>query len=277
MLAISVVATRWFRPRHPLVPASTALSVIQEIRFWLGLLIVLCTATAFSRSGVSGVPRQQFEESMLTPMFGGPLIAFGALALVLATPAARRGFPAAATPTRHGGARAGRGRGMYLLAVLSPYGPVDDALTGLVFPLDALLWLVWRVIWWPLLIVFGGFVLISLYLCGKPLFNAAEAHPLLGPIVGAVIAWTITVIGLLTGDPDGVPPALHHTVQRGGPCAVTVLGIAEWLVYQMRYGVRVRTGPWPAYGMTRPGAGASSQPMDGQASRDPSATGASSR
>lgn len=86
---------------------------------------------------------------------------------------------------------------------------------------------------------FPFFFLASLY-SARSAFNTAHVHPMLPPVVTAVLVWVLAAFNLAySGMPEG-PPAVQFCSLLGGPVSVTAVSLWEMRRMRTRFGVAVR-------------------------------------
>jgi len=108
-------------------------------------------------------------------------------------------------------------------------------LAGLTLPGTVCLLRLWA-------LIFCG---VMLYAVPRHLFRAADAHPLLPPLLAAWIAWTVTVPELGTLRFDNAATRAASAVTLGAPISLTLLGLIEIVRLSLHDGVTFRSGPWP--------------------------------
>jgi hypothetical protein len=86
---------------------------------------------------------------------------------------------------------------------------------------------------------------VMLYAAPRHLFRAADAHPLLPPLLAAWIAWTVTVPELGTLRFGNAAAQAVSAVTLGAPISLTLLGLIEIARLSLHDGVTFRSGPWP--------------------------------
>ena len=91
------------------------------------------------------------------------------------------------------------------------------------------------------------------YLLTVGMCRLGDGHPLLPPIIGAVVAWAVACQSLLTDNSwTGAPAAISLAVLLGGPLSITALGHVEISRLRRRYPEEFpfRDGPLPSQDRT---------------------------
>ena len=100
-----------------------------------------------------------------------------------------------------------------------------------------------------------AFVTRAIYLVTTGLCRLGDGHPLLPPVVGAIIAWTLGIIGLASSNgARGDPALVAMLVLWTGPISITALSVAEILRLRKRYPTEFpfRNGPIQPEPVTEP-------------------------
>jgi len=107
-----------------------------------------------------------------------------------------------------------------------------------------LTWLLWICIgFWVLTFATRTIYLVTVGLC-----RLGDGHPLLPPIIGTGIAWTVAVLSLLNNNPNSNEPnTVTVLALLGGPVSITALSVAEILRLRKKYPLDFpfREGPFP--------------------------------
>ncbi|MFF4215978.1 MULTISPECIES: hypothetical protein [Streptomyces] len=106
----------------------------------------------------------------------------------------------------------------------------------IVGPLLSLLlsfWLLAGLIWLALFLFFASGVV------ARTAFNTGIVHPMLPAVFTTLVVWTLNVVSLGDGLPNG-PLYVKIAAFLGGPLSVTALSAWELYVLRTRHGVRIR-------------------------------------
>ncbi|MBT2384229.1 hypothetical protein [Streptomyces sp. ISL-11] len=221
------------------------------IRFVQGLRAFLGTVTTFALIWMYGVDGgwSSVLEDGLTKLFMAPLVLIVAGPLVITgfilyapkdlRPGLRQNlrFPLMTVGAYLGLPLAGLGAaaGVWWL-IITYVAPWKFGL--IVGPLLALLlsfWLVGGLLW------LAVFVFLASGVVARTAFNTGVVHPTLPAVFTAIVVWTLNLVSLGDGLPNG-PLSIKIAALLGGPLSVTAISAWELRFLRTRYGVRVR-GP----------------------------------
>lgn len=89
------------------------------------------------------------------------------------------------------------------------------------------------------------FCCVMLYAAPRHLFRAADAHPLLPPLLAAWIAWIVAGPELGTLHFGSARAQADAAITLGTPLSLALLGLVEIAWLSLHDGVTFRSGPWP--------------------------------
>ena len=120
----------------------------------------------------------------------------------------------------------------------------------------------WLIIFISILICVLGpwaltFVTRAIFLVTTGLCRLGDGHPLLPPVIGTVIAWTLALIGLASrSGAHGDAAVVAQLVLWAGPISITALSVAETLRLRKKYPDEFpfRDGPVQSQPVTEPSA-----------------------